>query len=129
MGRIDPARSALAVVRRAHSGAPDVELSATCVAQGRPANMVTFRATLDDHDQVAALSAFRDLPMLVLDGTRDRLTPIRHTERIAAELPGATMVRYAGAGHMVMLERAEQVAGRIRGLIAAVDSGWRSPAE
>jgi pimeloyl-ACP methyl ester carboxylesterase len=81
------------------------------------------------HDQAAALSAFRNLPTLVLAGTRDRLTPFRHTEKIAAALPNATLVRYAGAGHMVMLERVEQIADRIGELVATVRASRRSLAE
>ncbi|MGH3751898.1 MAG: alpha/beta fold hydrolase [Pseudonocardiaceae bacterium] len=112
-----------------HPRRADVQLAATCVAQCRPANFVDFRATFDDHDQAAALAAFRNLPTLVLAGTRDRLTPIRHSERIAAALPDATFVRYAGAGHMVTLERAEQIAGRIGELVATVRARRRLPAE
>ena len=65
----------------------------------------------------------------MLGGTRDRLTPIRHAEKIAAVLPNATLVRYADAGHMVQLERAEQVAGRIGELIIAVEANRRLGAE
>jgi pimeloyl-ACP methyl ester carboxylesterase len=104
-----------------HPRRADVQLCAACLAQGRAANLVTFRSTLDEHDQVEALPAFRRMPTLVLGATRDRLTPIRHTDKIAAELPHATLVRYAGAGHLVTLERAEQVAARIGELIAAVE--------
>lgn len=107
----------------------DVELTASCVARCRPASLVTFRSTFDDYDQAAALAAFRHIPTLVIGGTRDRLTPIRHTEKIAAELPDAAMVRYDGAGHMVLLERAEQVARRIDELVTAAESGRRLPAE
>jgi len=112
-----------------HPRRGDVELAARCAAHCRPASLVSFRSTFDDHDQVAALAAFAHMPTLVLGGTRDRLIPIRHTERIAAELPDATVVRYADAGHMVMLERAEQVAGRISELLAVVESNQRLPAE
>ena len=68
------------------------------------------------------------MPTLVLGATRDRLTPIRHTDKIAAELPQATLVRYAGAGHLVPLERAEQVADRIEELVSSVAASRRSPA-
>jgi pimeloyl-ACP methyl ester carboxylesterase len=111
-----------------HPRRADVELAASCVAQGRPANLVNFRSTFDDHDQAVALAAFRHMPTLVVSGTRDRLTPIRHSEKIAAVLPDATLVRYAGAGHMVMLERAEQMADRISELVATVQASRRSSA-
>lgn len=112
-----------------HPRRSDVTLVTRCIAGSRPASLVGFRAGFDEHDQVASLAAFRHLPALVLGGTRDRLTPIRHTEKIASELPDATLVRYDGAGHMVLLERAEQVASRIGEVLAAVESGQPLPAE
>ena len=111
-----------------HPRRADVTLCTRCLAQGRAANLVTFRSALDEHDQVAALAAFSTIPTLVLGATRDRLTPIRHTDKIAAELPQATLVRYAGAGHLVPLERAEQVADRIEELVSSVAASRRSPA-
>lgn len=90
-----------------------VELTARCVAQTRSANIVDFRPTFDDHDRRAALAAFAGIPTLVLAGAEDRLTPLWHTRVIAGELPDAQLVTYAGAGHMVCLERPEQVAARI----------------
>lgn len=91
----------------------DVELTARCVAQSRSENIVNFAPTLDEHDCRAALAAFASIPTLVLCGVRDRLTALRHTQAIAMELPHARTVTYRSAGHMVPLERAEQVAGRI----------------
>ncbi|MGH3673099.1 MAG: alpha/beta fold hydrolase [Pseudonocardiaceae bacterium] len=112
-----------------HPRRADVTLVTRCIAASRPASLVGFRAGFDEHHQVASLRAFRHLPALVLGGTRDRLTPIRHTDKIASELPDATLVRYEGAGHMVLLERAEQVASRIGEVLAAVESGRPLPAE
>lgn len=107
-----------------HPRRADLDLAALCMAQGRPANIVDFRPTFDDHDRAAALAAFVNTPTLVLAGVRDRLIPVRHAAAIAAQLPDATLVRYAGAGHMVPLERAEQVAARINELASSV----RAPA-
>ncbi|MCA1676722.1 MAG: alpha/beta hydrolase, partial [Actinobacteria bacterium] len=97
-----------------------IALTAQCMAQSRPSNIVDFRPTFDDHDRAAALAAFTSIPTLVLAGTRDRLIPVRHAEVIAAQLPDAELVRYAEAGHMVLLERAEQVTSRIDELITKV---------
>lgn len=102
-----------------HPRRADIELTATCLAQSRPTNIVDFRPTFNDHDRVAALAAFTNKPTLVLAGVQDRLIPLRHAAAIAAQLPDATLVRYAGAAHMVFLERAEQVATRITELAAA----------
>ncbi|HEY2764977.1 MAG TPA: alpha/beta hydrolase [Pseudonocardiaceae bacterium] len=100
-----------------HPRRADIDLTAQCMAQSRPSNILDFRPTFDDHDRAAALAAFAHVPALVLAGTRDRLIPVRHAAAIAAQLPDATLVRYSGAAHMVHLERAEQVADRIEELI------------
>lgn len=102
-----------------HPRRADIDLTAQVMSQGRPSNIVDFRPTFDDHDRAAALAAFTHIPTLVLAGTLDRLIPIRHAEAIAAQLPNARLVRYAGAAHMVHLERAEQVTDRISELISS----------
>lgn len=99
----------------------DVELTARCLAQSRSENIVNFAPTLDDHDCRAALATFAEIPTLVVGGVLDRLISLRHTQAIARELPDARTVTYPGAGHMVLLERAEQVAGRISELARECD--------
>lgn len=51
------------------------------------------------------LRAFHDLPMLVVAGSRDAITPVSHSRRIAELIPTAELVIYEGAGHLVMFER------------------------
>ena len=43
----------------------------------------------------------------MLAGDADRVIPYQHSERIAAELPDARLVRLPGVGHMPMLEQPE----------------------
>jgi pimeloyl-ACP methyl ester carboxylesterase len=50
-----------------------------------------------------------DLPTLVIEGTNDLLTPPYEARRIARLIPGARLVMVEGAGHMIMLERAEEL--------------------
>ncbi|MBM3674667.1 MAG: alpha/beta fold hydrolase [Actinobacteria bacterium] len=47
------------------------------------------------------------VPTLVIVGTADLLTPPAESRRIARAIPGARLELVEGAGHMVMLERAE----------------------
>jgi pimeloyl-ACP methyl ester carboxylesterase len=49
------------------------------------------------------------LPTLVVVGTADALTPPRDAHRIAELIPGARLVEYPGAGHMLMYERTDEV--------------------
>lgn len=46
-----------------------------------------------------------DLPALVVVGSRDRLTSLRHARRMADALPRAELVELPRCGHMPMLER------------------------
>jgi pimeloyl-ACP methyl ester carboxylesterase len=46
-----------------------------------------------------------DLPVLVVVGSHDRLTPPRHAQRTAGALPHAELVELPRCGHMPMLER------------------------
>ncbi len=74
------------------------------------------------HDKSAALAVFSgldvDLPLLVLAGERDLMTPPEHSERIAAALPTADLVLVPSAGHLVPLEAPEMVNERLVALVA-----------
>jgi pimeloyl-ACP methyl ester carboxylesterase len=80
--------------------------------------LVDFVDTLNTHDRVAALPALMETETLILGGDADRIIPMRHSEVIAAELPGATLVRLPGVGHMAMLELPEAVNEALTELLA-----------
>jgi pimeloyl-ACP methyl ester carboxylesterase len=98
----------------------DVRASATQVGQCHPASLAGFRFSLNEHERATALAAFVGKPTVVLSGTRDRLTPTTHARIIAEELPDTRLHLYPGAGHMLPLERSDDVAERIAGLIRQV---------
>ena len=64
---------------------------------------------LNGHDGAVALERLRSVPVLVLCGDRDMVTPISHSETIAAALPDARFEVISGAGHVALLENAEEV--------------------
>ncbi|WP_435969627.1 alpha/beta fold hydrolase [Streptomyces sp. Qhu_M48] len=67
-------------------------------------------------DLEPALRALR-LPVAVLVGTADRLTPAAHSRAMADALPHCTgLVQLAGMGHMTPLEAPEAVTAQIREL-------------
>jgi pimeloyl-ACP methyl ester carboxylesterase len=94
----------------------DVAATAEQVARVHPASMAGFRFSLGEHDRRVALTVYSGIPTVVLAGGADRLTPPGHSRVIAAELPGAELVIYPGAGHMLPLERSLEVTSRIGGL-------------
>ncbi len=63
-------------------------------------------------DEWEAVSSLR-LPMLVMVGDKDRLTPPAYARRLIRTVAGSALVTYPGAGHMLMLERHQQVSFEI----------------
>ncbi|MGQ9477622.1 MAG: alpha/beta fold hydrolase [Candidatus Bipolaricaulia bacterium] len=50
-----------------------------------------------------------DLPTLIICGREDRLTPLKYSEYLRDHIPNASLRVIDGAGHMVLLERPEQL--------------------
>lgn len=69
-----------------------------------------FWPTFLDHDEVTSLAALREVPVEILCGSADRLTPARHSRQMAEEIgPTATLTVVPGAGHSVNATRSEVV--------------------
>jgi pimeloyl-ACP methyl ester carboxylesterase len=80
------------------------------IIAGTPIKTIAdFYPALMEHDKLAALPVLRDLPVLVVVGENDLVTPPDHARAIAAELPDADLLVVEGTGHMVMMERAPLV--------------------
>lgn len=71
-------------------------------------------------DNAAALPVLRRVKTLVMVGDSDLLTPVADSRAIVAEVPDAEFVVAGGAGHAVILERAELVTSRLLALIDRV---------
>jgi pimeloyl-ACP methyl ester carboxylesterase len=102
---------------------PGVARFAERLIDSVPVDVVAeFYPAFGAHDKATALGVYnglaKDMPMLVLTGDRDEVTPPEHSERVAAELPRAAFVTVAGAGHLVLLEAPEQVNEHLVGLLA-----------
>lgn len=65
-----------------------------------------FYPTFLAHDETAALQVLRAVPVTVLVGDSDRLTPASHSRRMAKAIgPGAELIVVPGAGHSVNITR------------------------
>jgi pimeloyl-ACP methyl ester carboxylesterase len=62
-----------------------------------------------------------DLPVLVVVGSRDRLTPPRHALRTAAALARSELVELPRCGHMPMIERRHEFTRLIEEFAAKID--------
>ncbi|WP_433549401.1 alpha/beta fold hydrolase [Streptomyces sp. CA-294286] len=113
------------VVKRYSFGSRDVDPAVARFAErlieGTPIDVVAeFYPAFQDHDKTAALRIFAEVPVLVLAGVSDLVTPSSHSEAIAALLPDAELVVVPDAGHLVMLEHPELVSYRLAELLARV---------
>jgi pimeloyl-ACP methyl ester carboxylesterase len=70
------------------------------------------------HDKAGALGALGSVPVEIVVGDLDRLTPVAHSRRLAGELPDARLRLVPGCGHMLLLERPGAVTSRLRDLCA-----------
>lgn len=75
----------------------------------------SFRS-LDKFHVVEVLS---QVPTTIICGTADRLTSIGHSRKLHSLIAGSTLLECEGAGHMVILERHDQVNAALDQLISA----------
>jgi pimeloyl-ACP methyl ester carboxylesterase len=81
---------------------------------GSPSDVLAaFARTLGSLDLDDALEHL-DVPVIVIAGDSDRLTPRRQARDLAAALPDARLVELAGVGHFSTLEAADAVTGHLR---------------
>ncbi|MYV97682.1 alpha/beta hydrolase [Streptomyces sp. SID3343] len=79
-----------------------------------------FFPALAGHDKVGTLAALAAVPVHIVVGELDRLTPLAHSKALAAELPDATLHVERDCGHMVLTERPESVTTPLRELCAGL---------
>lgn len=61
-----------------------------------------------------------DLPVLVVWGEHDRITPPRHAYRVTRALPHARLVTLSGAGHVPMRDRPERFVEEVTAFMKTV---------
>lgn len=71
----------------------------------------------DRFDVMEAIKGI-SIPVLVVSGTVDRLTPVKYGEYLKNAIPGSEMLVLEGCGHMMMLEKPERF---IQGVIPFLD--------
>jgi pimeloyl-ACP methyl ester carboxylesterase len=115
-GVLRPSVRFLLVGRGADADA--TRISARSLADCRPAAMIGFRPAFDTHERDDAMRVYEQVPTEVLVGSRDKLTPVAASRRIAAASPWARLTVYGGAGHMLPVERVGAVTGHLAELCA-----------
>jgi pimeloyl-ACP methyl ester carboxylesterase len=88
---------------------------------GTPVDVIAeFYPTLAGLDHTGSLTPLRDVPTLVLTGDKDKMIPVEHSELIAERLPDAEFVVVPDAGHMVLLEKPDEVTAALAALVRRV---------
>ena len=105
-------------VTRAYSFGSDVpaELTSFTAAMltATPLDVAAdFLPTFAAHDDRDSLAAFADCDVLILVGDDDRLTPPSHSVAIAQLIPGSLLIVLPHTGHMLMLERHQEVSAQL----------------
>jgi pimeloyl-ACP methyl ester carboxylesterase len=93
---------------------------------GTPVDVIAeFYPALAGLDETGALEPLRRIPVLVLTGNEDRMIPKEHSEAIVERLPEAEFVVVPDAGHMVLLEKHDEVTAALGRLLrtAAAEAG------
>jgi pimeloyl-ACP methyl ester carboxylesterase len=110
-----PAVRQLVFGKKADAAEVDVLMADLARTPGR--SFSGFFEAITRHELGHALKALDGIPVEIMHGTRDRLLPPRHGNRMAHELPSARLWMYPGAGHMLMQERPRDVTQRLASLV------------
>jgi pimeloyl-ACP methyl ester carboxylesterase len=81
-----------------------------------------FLPALGEHDKRTELAALARVPVEILVGDSDKLTPQRHSAQLADVLPDAELHVVPRTGHMLTQERPQLVADAIGRLLAAASA-------
>lgn len=79
-----------------------------------------FLPTLQAHDRHRSLKVLSKVPVLLMVGLDDRMTPAEHTREMASRMPDAELVLVPDSGHMMILEHYGRVNHQLRRLVAQV---------
>ena len=78
-----------------------------------------FFPNFGDLDKFHTIHALAEVPTTIICGTEDKLTSIGHSRKLHDRIDGSTLLECEGAGHMVIMERHDQVNAALDQLIAA----------
>src|SRR5690348_15564817 len=84
-----------------------------------------YLRTLYAHSRLLVLNPLADVPVLIIAGDRDLLTPPAHSKEIAGVLPEAELVEVEHGGHVALLENADVVNAAIERFLQKVEPTGR----
>ncbi|HEY7223583.1 MAG TPA: alpha/beta hydrolase [Micromonosporaceae bacterium] len=72
-------------------------------------SVARYMRALYSHDREPGLPVLKPVPVLLIAGEQDRVTPVEHSRAIARALPHAELAVIPGAGHVALVERGDDV--------------------
>jgi 3-oxoadipate enol-lactonase len=87
------------------------------ILQAQPAGIVGALKGMAERSEMTGSLSDISVPVVVVAGLADQLLPLEKMQTMAQMLPKGWLVEVEGAGHMVMMEAPEQVAGALRQVI------------
>ncbi|MET0764433.1 MAG: alpha/beta hydrolase, partial [Blastococcus sp.] len=82
-----------------------------------------FLPAIGEHDKMSELKALSRVPVEILVGNSDKLTPQRHSLHMVESLPDAVLHVVERTGHMLTQERPQLVTDAIERLLAEAVGG------
>jgi pimeloyl-ACP methyl ester carboxylesterase len=73
-------------------------------------------------DKFTALDLVGRVPTSIVIGSKDVMTSVGHSRRMAERMPSASLVEVPGGGHMVIMEKKDRVNAALEQLFAAADA-------
>jgi len=98
-----------------------VELAAQRMAEIRPSVLHGDFTACDAFNIIETLGDIK-APSLAICGENDQLTPARYSQYLADHIPNAEVQIFPGAGHMVMLEKPEEVAESLLAFLSKISN-------
>jgi len=96
-----------------------VEMAGKRFAEVRPSVLHGDLIACDAFDVTGGVNDIVQ-PVLVICGSEDEMTPSRNSQFLADTLPAARLEIIPGAGHMVMIEKPQEVADVLRDFLAGI---------
>jgi pimeloyl-ACP methyl ester carboxylesterase len=120
-----------AVTRSLSFASSDVDPALTryvdAMIAGTPVDVIAeFYPALAGLDETGSLEPLRRVPTLVLTGDADKMIPKGHSELIVERLPDSEFVVVPEAGHMVLLEKPDEVSAALGTLLRRVAADVRA---
>ncbi|MCU1613334.1 MAG: putative hydrolase or acyltransferase of alpha/beta superfamily (chlorine peroxidase) [Frankiales bacterium] len=94
---------------------------------GTPVDVIAeFYPALAGYDETGSLEPLRAIPTLVLTGDKDRMIPREHSDVLVEHLPDTEYVVVPDAGHLVLLEKPDEVTAALTRLLRRVMADARA---